>query len=56
MRCLVDGNPDEGQSDDDAYRIEAKRTVETACPLWWDGVLELPDHQAQICVDGGYGK
>ena len=24
VRCLVDGEPDEGQADDDAYRIESK--------------------------------
>ena len=35
---------------------QAKRTVEATCSLWWDGALELPDHQAQLCVDGGYGK
>ena len=35
---------------------QAKRTVETACALWWDGALDLPDDQARVCVDGGYGK
>ena len=35
---------------------QAKRTVETTCGLWWDGVLDLPDHQAQVCIDGGYGR
>ena len=35
---------------------QTKRTVETACGLWWDGVLDLPDHQAQVCIDGGYGR
>ena len=35
---------------------QAKRTVETACGLWWDGVLDLPDHQAQVCIDVGYGR
>ena len=35
---------------------QAKRTVETTCALWWDDQIELPDHQAQVCVDGGYGK
>ena len=35
---------------------QAKRTVETTCALWWDDLIELPDHQAQVCVDGGYGK
>lgn len=35
---------------------QAKRTVEATCALWWDDLIELPDHQAQVCVDGGYGR
>lgn len=35
---------------------EAKRIVEETCALWWDDLVDLPDHQAQVCVDGGYGR
>ena len=35
---------------------EYRRIVEAECARWWDGLVELPDHQAQVCVDGGYGR
>ena len=35
---------------------QAERTVEATCSLWWAGALNLPDHQAQVCADGNYGK
>ena len=35
---------------------ENLRIVEETCADWWAGYIELPDHQAQVCVDGGYGK
>ena len=35
---------------------DAKRTVETACALWWEGAIELSDDHAQICIDGNYGR
>ena len=35
---------------------ENLRIVEETCADWWAGYIELPDHQAQVCVDGGHGK
>ena len=35
---------------------ENRRIVEDACADWRAGYIELPDHQAQVCIDGGLGR
>ena len=61
-RCasaVVDYDPPERRRPSPAEVREQEenlRIVEDTCADWWAGYIELPDHQAQVCVDGGYGK
>jgi len=34
----------------------AVEDVKVYCGLWWDGLMELKDEHAQVCVDTGWGK
>lgn len=45
---------DQRRAEEDQRR--AVEDVKVYCGLWWDGLMELTDDQAQLCVDTGWGK
>ncbi len=45
---------DERRAVEDERR--AVEDMKAYCGLWWDGLMELTDEQAQLCVDTGWGK